>query len=460
MYTKELEELIDSVLADGVITDQERAVLRKRAQACGEDPDEVMIIVEGRLAKIKKATSPTKNGNIVKCPSCGAPVKAGALRCEECGYEFHNVNANKTAEKFNEGLQQLQNKKGFFNALNLEEKKATYIKNYPIPNSLEDVLELMQLAKQSSDRHGDYVQKAYWNLFSRCVDKVKNSGMASDPRFAQLLAFHQKQSKKKNIGGWIAGIIGILLFGGIICGLAFAFHDQSQTHEQIETAITTQLDSLSKAIDDMPTPTKENYTECANQITKLVWSPINCQYRDGEGGEDSKALADKQLNAIKSFVQKKNSYIHLLNSLHVADPIPDDTYENYASSIPQSDSSSEEEVTSEEESNGKNVQVLVDKQYDKLASTIENMPEATADNVKSLRDQLRQLIWTPITTEAETAKKTFTSPTKDEKYERAKKEAFYKLVKVKASALNTIYEETFEEEDAALSQLAEKGYED
>ena len=48
MYSKELEELIDSVLADGVITDQERAVLRKRALACGEDPDEVMIVVDGR----------------------------------------------------------------------------------------------------------------------------------------------------------------------------------------------------------------------------------------------------------------------------------------------------------------------------------------------------------------------------------------------------------------------------
>ena len=54
MYSKELEELIDSVLADGVVTDQERAVLRKRALACGEDPDEVMIVVDGRLAKMKK----------------------------------------------------------------------------------------------------------------------------------------------------------------------------------------------------------------------------------------------------------------------------------------------------------------------------------------------------------------------------------------------------------------------
>lgn len=49
MYTKDLEELIDGILADGVITEQERNILRKRAQACGEDPDEVMVVVEGRL---------------------------------------------------------------------------------------------------------------------------------------------------------------------------------------------------------------------------------------------------------------------------------------------------------------------------------------------------------------------------------------------------------------------------
>lgn len=26
----------------------------------------------------------SKNGNVVKCPSCGAPVKVGSLVCPEC----------------------------------------------------------------------------------------------------------------------------------------------------------------------------------------------------------------------------------------------------------------------------------------------------------------------------------------------------------------------------------------
>lgn len=351
MYSKELEELIESVLADGVITDQERSVLRNRAQASGEDPDEVMIVVEGRLAKMKKSTNPIKNGNVVKCPNCGAPIKAGALRCEECGYEFHNVNANKTAEKFNEGLQKLQGGNMFTDALSMHNKEA-YIENYPIPNSLDDVLELMQLSKQHANRYGAIEEQSYWKLFCRCVYKVKDSGMTNDPRFQPLLDFYNTQSKKKNITGWL---IGALLIFIVVGGCAWSVYDSFNSEQKQETNVES--------------------------------------------------------NTVK------------------------------------------------EENDENNIKDKVDKQYDKLSSAIESMPEATADNVKSLRDQLRQLIWAPITTEAETAKKTFKSPSDDEKYERAKKEAFYKLVKVKASTLETVYEDAFNEEDETLSQLAEDGYE-
>lgn len=351
MYSKELEELIENVLADGVITEQERSVLRKRAQACGEDSDEVMIVVDGRLAKMKKSTNPTKNGNIVKCPSCGALVKAGALRCEECGYEFHNVNANKTVEKFTEGLQKLQGGNLFSDAL-LMHRKESFIENYPIPNSLDDMLELMQLSRQNADRYGAQEQQAYWKLFCRCVNKVKDSEMTSDPRFKSFLEFYNQQGKRKNYVGWILGLVFILILGG---SFYFSFYrpvTQEEKNEKIEV--------------------EEN-------------------------------VEDKDANNVKD---------------------------------------------------------KVDQQYSNLSAKIENMPEATADNIKTLRDQLRQIVWAPITTEAETAKKTFTSPTDEEKYERTKKETFYKLVKVKASSLNDVYEDAFGEKDDVLSKLAEDGFED
>ncbi|WP_337784119.1 zinc ribbon domain-containing protein [Prevotella sp.] len=50
----------------------------------------------------------SKNGNVVKCPSCGAPVKVGSLVCPECGHEFRNVKANATVTKFTEELNSLR----------------------------------------------------------------------------------------------------------------------------------------------------------------------------------------------------------------------------------------------------------------------------------------------------------------------------------------------------------------
>ena len=54
MFSKELEEVIEAALADGALTDKERAVLHKRAQAEGVDPDELDVVIDGRLAKMKR----------------------------------------------------------------------------------------------------------------------------------------------------------------------------------------------------------------------------------------------------------------------------------------------------------------------------------------------------------------------------------------------------------------------
>ena len=110
MYSKELEEIIEAALADGVLTDKERAILHKRALAEGVDPDELDVVIDGRLAKMKRSEdwlrpTPPQNlsnhklGNVVKCPSCGSQVIGGSAVCPECGYTFSNVSANSSAEK-------------------------------------------------------------------------------------------------------------------------------------------------------------------------------------------------------------------------------------------------------------------------------------------------------------------------------------------------------------------------
>ena len=51
MYSEALERLIKSVIADGQITDKERVVLYKKAEAEGIDADEIDVYVEGLIAE-------------------------------------------------------------------------------------------------------------------------------------------------------------------------------------------------------------------------------------------------------------------------------------------------------------------------------------------------------------------------------------------------------------------------
>ena len=51
MYSEKLEELISLVLSDGILTEQKRDIIKRRAEKEGEDVDEVMMIVESRLQK-------------------------------------------------------------------------------------------------------------------------------------------------------------------------------------------------------------------------------------------------------------------------------------------------------------------------------------------------------------------------------------------------------------------------
>ena len=53
----ELEKLIDFALADGVVTDKEREIVRKKAEKLGEDPDEAEMILDAKLAMQNKETA-------------------------------------------------------------------------------------------------------------------------------------------------------------------------------------------------------------------------------------------------------------------------------------------------------------------------------------------------------------------------------------------------------------------
>ena len=82
----EIDYLIKMALADGEVTEKERAIILKKAETLGLDVDEVEMILDGEIAIMKKEqTKPLKSqsvsenksnkeGDVKKCPSCGADV--------------------------------------------------------------------------------------------------------------------------------------------------------------------------------------------------------------------------------------------------------------------------------------------------------------------------------------------------------------------------------------------------
>ena len=225
MFSKELEEIIDAALADGVLTDKERSVLHKRAQAEGVDSDELDVVIDGRLAKIKKQEDwlrPTpphnlpneKKGNVIKCPNCGCTDISGRAVCPDCGYVFTNVKANQSAERLAEQLATVEKERrkdlvGDMSSLfgisgGKVAEKVSIIKNFPVPNTRDDLLEFLSMLKPKSSKYGkpssdspiDKLEsKAYYIKFAECVDKARLS-FDKDPAFQPYFEFYKKEEKR------------------------------------------------------------------------------------------------------------------------------------------------------------------------------------------------------------------------------------------------------------------------
>ena len=257
MLSKELEEIVEAALADGVLTDKERAVLHKRAQAEGVDPDELDIVLDGRLAKMKRSEdslrpAPPQNlanqklGNIVKCPNCGAQVKGGSAVCTECGYAFSNVSANSSAEKlqakldeFNRRQEQRADSRGDESSLidrtTTKKHKMDIISMFPVPNTREDLLEFLTMlqarANATGPRNGmnsvreEDMSYAYWLLYTNCINKAKLS-FPNDADFQLYFHIYERELQRtKGIIGYfrchpsVFVIIIILILPFLLCSI-------------------------------------------------------------------------------------------------------------------------------------------------------------------------------------------------------------------------------------------------
>lgn len=92
-------------------------------------------------------------GKVYKCPNCGNVVGQSDAVCDSCGYHLSGKQAVSSAMDFQQKIMEIEmsrKKTGFWDqrvALNATDKQiVAFIKSYPIPNSIEDIVEFFYLA--------------------------------------------------------------------------------------------------------------------------------------------------------------------------------------------------------------------------------------------------------------------------------------------------------------------------
>jgi len=231
MYNEQIENLINLALADGELTEKEKQILFKKAEAAGIDLDEFEMVLDAKLfekQQIVKASAPSvaapksdKFGDVKKCPACGAIVTSFTAICSDCSHEFSNIEANASIQKLFSLLIEIDNKQSltpykhdslFSMDATVERraiteqyinKKCEVIKNFPVPNTKDDILEFLSSAvphaRKVKSGVGSFFASKHWGGADRDSYKEQEISKAWKYKCEQVVMkarFSLKEDKK------------------------------------------------------------------------------------------------------------------------------------------------------------------------------------------------------------------------------------------------------------------------
>lgn len=172
MFSKELENLIQATLEDGVLEEYEKAALVKRAQNEGVDITELEIYINSLLqrrsrelenekkTKREQAEKEKREAFGRKCPNCGAQVPPLMIKCE-CGYEFTTQKHVSSVQILSDKIQEINSeplpKEDTDKDDELKRRNSQIIdiiSVFPVPNTKEDIIEFLSLAAPNSKLKG------------------------------------------------------------------------------------------------------------------------------------------------------------------------------------------------------------------------------------------------------------------------------------------------------------------
>jgi len=189
----EIENLIDMALADGEVTEKERAIILRKAEQLGIDKDEVEMILDGKLHQLEasKPKQKEKVGNIKTCPACGASVESFTAKCLDCGHEYRATKGVSSRITLTEKIETTDP-----NIEDYEDVIEGIISNYPIPNNKEDLLEFIAVGISKAAWGEGGVKKAWADKADEAINKLEIISI-NDSTFKPNIENYRKMLRKK-----------------------------------------------------------------------------------------------------------------------------------------------------------------------------------------------------------------------------------------------------------------------
>jgi len=135
----------------------------------------------------------SKNGEVINCPSCGAPVGPLDVKCPYCGCEFKNRSAAKSVNDFFE----------YYRNASPSEKAAIIIA-FPVPNTREDILTFLAMGIGNTKGLTAFEEAEYRNRDG--IKSVLTGGSG-----ASALTY-----QKQEIAAWRAKVQQVLDMGKLL----------------------------------------------------------------------------------------------------------------------------------------------------------------------------------------------------------------------------------------------------
>lgn len=242
-------------------------------------------------------------GKIHKCPNCGEILNSFVTNCPTCGYELRNLKNSSAVEELSRKLEEIEHNRDKTNVstkilsvFNLsdgltktDEQKISLIRNFPIPNTKEDLYEFLILSKSNieidlyentqikSSRLA--ISNAWKAKFEQAYQKAKLL-LKDDTRILEIDAMYNEMNKsiskaKRKIWVTLGICLGVLvliyalIFGWLMLTGVFS-NDKSKSNnkniENISSIENNNNTNVNKDVDKTRTESKASVSLADNIV--------------------------------------------------------------------------------------------------------------------------------------------------------------------------------------------------